>query len=555
MMLELLIDELEPSQLIVSTYGIREGMLYSKLKAKVRRIDPLLEEARDAGGGEHRFGQHGDLLDQWIDPLFDDPPDMRRLRRASCLLADVAWQANPGFRADRGIEMALHGNWVAVNPAGRVIMAQALSSNFGRDRLPDRDSPGWCKNGLLERAHSWGLAMRLGQRLSGGVASVLEKTSLETGDGTLRLNVARGEEALIGDAVERRLARLADAVGRLPEIAAPCPSGRGGIPAAASLGAAAWGNCRLSNETRSSASTARPCWSRCCTGRRSTAARAILPASGRSAGLLADAFAALPGEVRFEEPAPVEAVDAAGRTSAIEHGRHLHLTVRPDAPVQLLLTGHMDTVFGVDHEFQQTRWLEDGVLNGPGVADMKGGLAVMLAALKAVEQSPVAGRLGYEVVINSDEEVGSLASAALLARAAQGKRAALTYEPAALPDGTLAGARPGSGNFAIVVHGRSAHAGRNPEDGRNALLAAADLALRLAAVQEPGLSVNPSRIDGGSPSNVVPDLAILRVNLRPRTPEDEARAQDLIDTAVAAIAAERDVGSRCTAGLAERRSR
>ncbi|HXC75408.1 MAG TPA: hydrolase [Sphingomicrobium sp.] len=262
---------------------------------------------------------------------------------------------------------------------------------------------------------------------------------------------------------------------------------------------------------------------------------------GEVAGLLADAFAALPGEVRFEDPAPVEAVDTAGHTNAIEHGRHLHLTVRPDAPVRLLLTGHMDTVFGVDHEFQQTRWLEHGVLNGPGVADMKGGLAVMLAALQAVEHSPLAGRLGYEVVINSDEEVGSPASAALLARAAQGKRAALTYEPAALPDGTLAGARPGSGNFAIVVHGRSAHAGRNPEDGRNALLAAADLALHLAAGKYPGLSVNPSRIDGGSPSNVVPDLAILRVNLRPRTPDDEERARDLIDTAVTAIAAERDV--------------
>ena len=132
---------------------------------------------------------------------------------------------------------------------------------------------------------------------------------------------------------------------------------------------------------------------------------------------------------------------------------------------QLLFTGHMDSVFGPDHEFQQTRWVEDGVLNGPGVADMKGGIAVMLAALKAVEQRPVARHLGYEVVINSDEEVGSLASAPLLERSAQGKRAALTYEPAALPDGTLASARPGSGNFALVVRGRSAHAGRNPEDG------------------------------------------------------------------------------------------
>jgi glutamate carboxypeptidase len=267
------------------------------------------------------------------------------------------------------------------------------------------------------------------------------------------------------------------------------------------------------------------------------------------ADLLMDAFAALPGLIRLERPAPVEAVDSSGRTIAIEHGRHLHLTVRPTAPLQLLFTGHMDTVFGADHAFQETRWLEDGVLNGPGVADMKGGLAVMLAALKAVEASPFADRIGYEVVINSDEEVGSLSSAPLLAQAAQGKRAALTYEPAALPDGTLAGARPGSGNFAMVVRGRSAHAGRNPEDGRNALLAAADLALRLDKLKRDGLTVNPSRIEAGSPSNVVPDLAILRVNLRPRTPEIEAETKRAIDEAVAAVAAEREVAIEVQGGF------
>jgi glutamate carboxypeptidase len=270
---------------------------------------------------------------------------------------------------------------------------------------------------------------------------------------------------------------------------------------------------------------------------------------GDIAYLLSDSFAVLPGDLTFEEPSRVEAVDEAGRTIEIAHGKNLHITVRPEAPVQLLLTGHMDTVFGVDHEFQTTTWLEEGVLGGPGVADMKGGIAVMLAALKAVEQSPDAPRLGYEVVINSDEEVGSLGSAALLVQAARGKRAALTYEPAALPDGTLAGARPGSGNFALVVRGKSAHAGRNPEDGRNALLAAADLALRLAAAKRPGLSVNPSRIEAGSPSNVVPDLAILRLNMRPATPEMEGEAKRAIADIVAAVAAEHDVKIEVSGGF------
>ena len=269
----------------------------------------------------------------------------------------------------------------------------------------------------------------------------------------------------------------------------------------------------------------------------------------RMADLLTDAFTALPGALRLEQAEPVEAVDSAGRAIKLEHGRHLHLTVRPMAPVQLLVTGHMDTVFAIDHAFQQTRWLEDGVLNGPGVADMKGGIAVMLAALKAIERSPHADRIGYEVVINSDEEVGSLSSAPLLARAAAGKRAALTYEPAALPDGTLAGARPGSGNFGIVIHGRSAHAGRNPEDGRNALLAAADLALRLGALKREGLSVNPKRIEGGSPSNVHPEISVLRVNLLPRTHENQAETKAAIDAAITAIAAEHGVKIEVSGGF------
>ncbi|HNW17663.1 MAG TPA: hydrolase [Sphingorhabdus lacus] len=275
---------------------------------------------------------------------------------------------------------------------------------------------------------------------------------------------------------------------------------------------------------------------------------AINSGSGNLAGLkatadlLADAFAILPGNIELQEPAPVEKVRADGVVEIVEHGRHLVVTVRPEAPVQLLFTGHMDTVFPADHSFQDQRWLEDGVLNGPGVADMKGGIAVMLAALAATETAPEFANVGYQVMINSDEEVGSPSSAPLITALAKGKIAALTYEPA-LPDGTLAGERGGSGNFSIIFTGKSAHAGRNPQDGRNALLAAADLALRLKALTRPGLNVNPARIEGGSPNNVVPDHAILRVNFRPMTPQIVEETDLALRTLIADIEREHDVSA------------
>ncbi|HYD25122.1 MAG TPA: hydrolase [Croceibacterium sp.] len=250
---------------------------------------------------------------------------------------------------------------------------------------------------------------------------------------------------------------------------------------------------------------------------------AINSGTGNLAGLarqadeLAGALSALPGEVELRDPAAVTSVDAAGREVAIEHGRHMVLRVRPAAERRMLLTGHMDTVFPPDHPFQQGCWLDDDTLNAPGAADMKGGLAVMLAALEAFEASAAAASLGYDVMVNADEETGSLSSAALIAELARGKAAALTYEPAALPDGTLAHARGGSGNYSVVVTGRSAHAGRNPEEGRNALVAAAALAVALKALEHDGLKANPARIDGGSAHNVVPDHAVLRFNVRPRT--------------------------------------
>ncbi|MFZ4688180.1 MAG: hydrolase [Polymorphobacter sp.] len=255
---------------------------------------------------------------------------------------------------------------------------------------------------------------------------------------------------------------------------------------------------------------------------------------------LVAAFAPLGGAARLCDPAPVTAVDATGAIVPLAHGRNLHIVRRPDAPVRVLLTGHMDTVFAADHPFQACRWLDADTLNGPGTADMKGGIAVMLAALTAFEASPFADRLGWDIVINSDEEVSSPGSAALLVEAAGRCHLGLTYEPA-LPDGTLAGARKGSGNFSAAITGLAAHAGREPEKGRNAILAAADLALRLKALTADDLSVNPAKIDGGGPNNIVPDSAVLRWNMRPSTPAAQARAQAAIAALTAEIAALHEV--------------
>ncbi|MEO9633633.1 MAG: hydrolase [Parasphingorhabdus sp.] len=264
--------------------------------------------------------------------------------------------------------------------------------------------------------------------------------------------------------------------------------------------------------------------------------------------MLVDSFSVLPGTVRLVDPEPVEVVRSNGVIDHIQRGQHLVVSVRPDASVRILLTGHMDTVFAVDHPFQQIEELEPGVLNGPGLADMKGGISVMLGALQLLEQSDVADRIGYDVMINSDEEVGSGSSASLITRLAKGKTAALTYEPA-LPDGTLAGERGGSGNFSVIFTGKSAHAGRNPDEGRNALIAAADMAVRLKALHREGLSVNPAKIDGGGPNNSVPDHAILRVNFRPKSLEDQAQAQVALDKLLTEIAGAHDLDVHCHGGF------
>jgi glutamate carboxypeptidase len=252
--------------------------------------------------------------------------------------------------------------------------------------------------------------------------------------------------------------------------------------------------------------------------------------------VLADMLSRLPGIVETLALAPSIEVGADGAAHSQPHPGALRLTVRPEAPTQVVLTGHYDTVYPTESAFRTVRPRPDGALNGPGIADMKGGISVMLAALEAFETHPLADRVGYRVLLSPDEEIGSPASAPLLAEIAAGGHIGMTYEPS-MPDGALAGARKGSGNFHLVVKGRAAHAGRDFASGRNALAGAAALAATLHGLNglRDGVTVNIGRIDGGGPLNVVPAAAVLRFNIRVPDAEAADWATAQIEAAMAAI--------------------
>ncbi len=254
----------------------------------------------------------------------------------------------------------------------------------------------------------------------------------------------------------------------------------------------------------------------------------------RMRSLLADAFSALPGPVERVELSPSQRVRSDGDIVTVEHGASLRVRVRPDAPIQVALTGHYDTVFPASHSFQSP-WREGDLLRGPGVADMKGGLCVMLAALRAFEALPGEKRVGYEVLLSPDEEIGSPASAMLLAELGARAHLGMTYEPA-MASGALVDARKGSGNFSLALKGRAAHVGRAFADGRSAVLAAAEAALALDALngKRDGVTFNVGAVDGGGPSNVVPERAVLRFNARAPDAESVAWAETEIAQIVAA---------------------
>lgn len=253
--------------------------------------------------------------------------------------------------------------------------------------------------------------------------------------------------------------------------------------------------------------------------------------------VLQQKFATLDGQQTLMPVSPMKFINDRGVQEERELGSVLRIWKRAEAPLQILLLGHMDTVFGVDHSFQNVEFLEQGILRGPGVTDMKGGLVVLLWALKAFEQTKFAENIGWEVLLTADEEIGSPGSAEIIANCAKKHSLAFVFEPAIDEAGNLAGARKGSANYTLVMHGKTAHAGRNFFDGRNAICKMADVITEINSLngEREGVTFNVGYIHGGEVVNSVPATCVCKLNVRVLKMLDADWAHNCLQTMVQEI--------------------
>lgn len=224
-----------------------------------------------------------------------------------------------------------------------------------------------------------------------------------------------------------------------------------------------------------------------------------------------------------------EVIDDDGNISQQSVAEGLIIRKRPNCQKRVLLCAHLDTVFPQDHHFQTCQYLDDNTLNGPGVADIKGGILLMLTALQALESHAVAKNIGWDVFLVPDEEIGSLSSNTRYPQFADNVFG-MIYEPSP-PDGEFVGQRKGSGNFSLVVKGRAAHAGREFYHGRNAIVKLSSIINELWFLNDPGHSttLNVGTITGGQALNVVPELAIAKFNIRVASDADASEILAKVD--------------------------
>ena len=209
-----LIDVLNPSSIAISSYGIREGMLYEAMSPAMRGLDPLIEACRFMETTNARFPGFGEALFYWLKDVFLDTD--QRLILAACLLHDTTWRAHPDYRADMCFETVTRANMGGIDHKGRLFLAWALRSRYNSGKIEAGATLALLPEQAVDIARSLGLAMRLGAMIAGAQAIMLKDTKLTLDNGQLHLHLTGNARALGGEVLEKRFQNLAKAIGAEP---------------------------------------------------------------------------------------------------------------------------------------------------------------------------------------------------------------------------------------------------------------------------------------------------------------------------------------------------
>lgn len=215
------VRRIEPERVTISAYGLREGLLFRQMPEAVRGLDPLVEACRHLEAAQARSPGFGDALFAWLMPLFAGRrPEELRLVQAACLLHDVTWRAHPDYRAELSFESITRANVGGIDHAERVFLGLALLNRYKSSVAGDVASPYLPLLSPAQAAEATvlGRAMRLGAMLSGSATGVLEHSRLSLAENRLELTLSGPGRRFAGDAVDRRLASLAQKLGASPGL-------------------------------------------------------------------------------------------------------------------------------------------------------------------------------------------------------------------------------------------------------------------------------------------------------------------------------------------------
>lgn len=214
-------------------------------------------------------------------------------------------------------------------------------------------------------------------------------------------------------------------------------------------------------------------------------------------------------------------------------GDHIRATIGA-GPSQLLMLGHFDTVWPVGQVEKMPIVTESGRLRGPGVYDMKAGIAIAMLAIRALKSQDSLPKRRITILLTSDEEVGSGTSRALVEEEARRSEAVLVLEPS-LPGGAVKTSRKGAGEFFLEVSGVAAHAGIEPDKGASAIHELARQMVALESIRDSGISVNVGLVEGGSRPNVVAEQARCVIDIRVSTADERRRVEQAMSGLTAGL--------------------